>query len=121
MAVRAELYRDRTIVGVTLFPEGRGSSIADDIEVPGFSPDTVIWWYWDEEKLMRHEREFLGIEVTNIAALTEADFAALDAADLPRIDSPEAGLADATLADVLRWAQREYLAAHQPPLTAKVS
>jgi hypothetical protein len=121
MAVRADLYRDHTIVGVTLFPDGRGSSIADDIDVPGFAPDTMIWWYWDEAKLMRDERDFLGIEITNIAALTEADFAALDAVDVPHIDSPEAGLRDATLADILRWAQREYLAAQQSPLPAKVS
>ncbi len=121
MAIASDMYRDGSLVDVMLYPDERRMRIADDSDVPGFSPNTWVWWYLDEDKLLRGEREFLGVEIADITALTESDFAALDAADLPRIDSPEAGLKNAALADVLRWAQQQYLAAQQPPQPAKVS
>ncbi|MCA1670268.1 MAG: hypothetical protein LC793_23365 [Thermomicrobia bacterium] len=105
MAISADLYLDRNIVGITLLLENRGSSIGDDIDVPGYTANAVTWWYWDSEKLMRGEREFLGIEVIDITLVTEADFAALDRLDLPTIDSPADGLFNVTIADALRWAQ----------------
>ncbi len=121
MAVNADFYLDRNIVGITLLSEIRGSSIGDDIDVPGYSADDITWWYWDEEKLTRGERDFLGIEVIDITLLTEADFAALDRLDLPTIDSAEYGLFDVTIADALRWAQRRALALPARTTHAKVS
>lgn len=121
MAVKADLYLDRTIVGIALLPDNRGSSIADDIDVPGYSANAVTWWYWDEEKLTRGEREFLGIEVIDITLLHEADFAALDRLDVPRIDNVEHGLFDVTIADALRWAQRRALASPARIAHAKAS
>ncbi len=109
MAIDADLYLDRNIVGITLLPENRGSSIGDDINVPGYTANDITWWYWDDEKLIRGERDFLGIEVINITLLTEADFAALARLNLPTIDSAEYGLFDVTIADTLRWAQRRAL------------
>ncbi|MDQ6601108.1 MAG: hypothetical protein M3176_10525 [Chloroflexota bacterium] len=109
MAVNADLYIDRNIVGITLLPENRGSSIGDDIDVPGYTANEITWWYWDNEKLMRGEREFLGIEVIDITLLSEADVAALARLDLPTIDNAEYGLSDVTIADALRWAQHRAL------------
>lgn len=109
MAVNANFYLDRDIVGITLLPENRGSAIGDDIDVPGYVANDLTWWYWDDVKLARGEREFLGIEIIDITLVTEADFAALNRLDLPTIDSPEYGLFDVTIADALRWAQRRAL------------
>ena len=109
MAVNAHFYLDGRIVGIVLLPMGRGSSIGDDIDVPGYTANALTWWYWDEEKLARGEREFLGIEIIDITLVTEADFAALARLDLPTIDSTEYGLFDVTIADALRWAQRRAL------------
>lgn len=109
MAVIADFYLDHTIVGITLLPENRGSSISDDIDVPGYTANAITWWYWDDEKLARGEREFLGIEVIDITLVTEADFAALDHLEVPTIDSPGYGLFDVTIADALRWAQHRAL------------
>lgn len=110
MAVDASFYLDGSIAGIVLLPKGRRSSIADDIDVPGYTANDITWWYWDEEKLARGEREFLGIEVIDITLLTEADFVAIARLDLPTIDSPAYGLFDVTIADALRWAQRRALA-----------
>jgi len=109
MAVNANFYLDRDIVGITLLLENRGSSIGDDIDVPGYAANDITWWYWDEEKFVRGEREFLGIEIIDITLVTAADFAALARLDLPTIDSPEYGLFDMTIADALRWAQHRAL------------
>jgi len=109
MAVNANFYLDRNIVGITLLLENRGSSIGDDIDVPGYAANDITWWYWDEEKFVRGEREFLGIEIIDITLVTAADFAALARLDLPTIDSPAYGLFDVTIADALRWAQRRAL------------
>lgn len=105
MAVNAHFYCDDTIIGIVLLPMGRGSSIGDDIDMPSYTANALTWWYWDEEKFVRGEREFLGIEIIDSTFVTEADFAALDHFDLPMIDSPEYGLFDVTIADALRWAQ----------------
>jgi hypothetical protein len=109
VAINAGIYRDRSIIDIILYPgEGR-SSIGDDIDVPGYTANAITWWYWDDEKLARGEREFLGIEVIDITLLSEADLAAVARLDLPHIDNAEHGLFDVTIADALRWAQRRAL------------
>lgn len=90
---------------LTLLRDGRRNFVADDPRLPEFTPPTLVWWYWDADKLRRGAREFLGIEVADIAALRENDLAVLDTLDLPRVICPEAGLPDGTVADVLRWAR----------------
>ncbi len=109
MVVNAHFYLDGSIAGIVLLPENRGSSIGDDIDVPGYAADDITWWYWDDEKLTRGEREFLGIEIIDITLVTETDFAAIARLDLPTIDSPAYGLFDVTIADALRWAQHRAL------------
>ncbi len=119
--MNADFYLDGSIIDIMLYPgEGR-SSIGDDIDVPGYTANEITWWYWDDEKLMRGEREFLGIEVIEITLLSEADFAALDRLDLPKINSAEYGLFDMTIADTLRWAQRRALASPARTTHAKAS
>lgn len=121
MAVNADLYLDGSIVGIVLLPENRGSSISDDIDVPGYNANAITWWYWDEEKLMRGEREFLGIEIIDITSVTEDDLAAVSRLDVPTIDSPAYGLFDVTIADALRWAQRRALESPAHTTHAKAS
>jgi hypothetical protein len=121
MAVKADLYLDRNIIGIALLPENRGSSIGDDIDVPGYTANALTWWYWDDEKLARGEREFLGIEVIDVTLLSEADFAALARLDMPRIDNAEHGLFDVTIADALRWAQRRALTSPAPTAHVQAS
>lgn len=67
-----------------------------------------FYFAWDADKLERDEYEFGGIEVPDIAHLTEDWLAELDKLDLPRVDVPEAGLRDVTISDVLRWARKTY-------------
>jgi hypothetical protein len=121
MAVKADLYLDRNIIGIALLPENRGSSTGDDIDVPGYTANAITWWYWDDEKLVRGEREFLGIEIIDITLLSEADLAAVARLDLPHIDNAEYGLFDTTIADALRWAQRRALASPSRTAHAQAS
>ncbi len=104
-----------------LYPDEGRSSIGDDIDVPGYTANDITWWYWDDEKLIRGERDFLGIEVINITLMTEANFAALARLNLPTIDSAGYGLFDVTIADALRWAQRRALVLPARITHAKVS
>ena len=116
MAVNAEMYHDRDIIDILLHPDQGRSLIGDDRDVPGYTANALTWWYWDEEKLARGEREFLGIEIIDITLLSETDFAAVARLDLPMIDSAEYGLFDVTIADALRWAQR-----HAPESPARTA
>ena len=75
------------------------------------SPDDREWPFdfdYDDEKLTRGEREFLGIEVLDVSLITDYWLAELDKTDLPRINVTEAGLFDVTISDVLRWARETY-------------
>lgn len=75
------------------------------------APDDRHWPFdfsYDDEKFARGEREFLGIEVLDVSLITDYWLGELDKLDLPRVDVPEAGLFDVTIADVLRWARETY-------------
>lgn len=76
------------------------------------SPDGRDWPFdfdYDDEKLARGEREFVGIEVLDVSFITDYWLAELDKVEgLPRVDIPEAGLFDVTISDVLRWARQTY-------------
>jgi hypothetical protein len=47
----------------------------------------------------------LSLEVLDVANVTDHWLDKVDTLDLPRVDVPEAGLTDASIADVLRWAR----------------
>lgn len=74
-------------------------------------PDDRNWPFdfsYDDAKFARGKREFLGIEVLDVSLITDYWLAELEKLDLPRVDVPEAGLTNATIADVLRWAREKF-------------
>ena len=85
---------------------------------PGWDEESPLLFDCDGEILDTEDRwVFGGVTAFRIGSVTESDLAALDLLDLPRVDCPEAGRRDATVADVLRWAKR-HVAAQSEPLEA---
>jgi len=108
MAVIAELFHDSGFVAIDLEQSKDREIVADDPAVPGFTLPRWAWFYWDAEKLERGEREFAGLEILDIGRLDDTDLTGIERLGLPHVDCPEAGLYDATVADVLRWAKGAY-------------
>lgn len=73
-----------------------------------------FWIFWDASKLECGEREFLGIEVLDVADITDEWLAEIERLHLPRIDVPDAGLSNVTVADALRWARQTYPSRYAP-------
>lgn len=74
-------------------------------------PDDREWPFdfsYDDTRFASGEREFLGIEVLEVSLITDYWLTELDKLDLPRVDVPEAGLTNASVADVLRWARETF-------------
>ena len=113
MAVEARVHLEGRHLDLQLYADERRSRVSDDPpELRGFSFGSTTWPYYDGEKLDRGEYEFVGIEVSSIGDLTDKDIAAIERLDWPRVNVPQAGLLDASIADVLRWAR----AAHRDAL-----
>jgi hypothetical protein len=107
MAVRAAFFSSDGVVALDLHLDQQRERVAS-APGPGFAPGSLLWFYWDEEKLARGEEEFLGIEISDIGALRDEDIEYIRAMPLPRIDLPEAGLSDVTVAEALQWAKRSH-------------
>jgi len=106
---KTRIIIDKAAVGITLLPEDKPNIVMDDPRLPDFALGTVGWWYWDADQLRAGRREFLGLEITDIASLKESDFAAIERLNLPRVDCSEIDLPDTTIVEVLRWARRKYV------------
>jgi hypothetical protein len=104
MAVRAAFFSSDGVVALDLYLDQQRERVASAPD-PNFAPGSLLWFYWDEEKLARGEEEFLGIEVSEITALRDEDIEYIRAMPLPRIDLPAVGLSDVTVADALQWAK----------------
>ncbi|MGI8857107.1 MAG: hypothetical protein ACR2JW_15270 [Thermomicrobiales bacterium] len=104
MAVKAAFFSSDGVVALDLHLDQQHERVASAPD-SDFAPGSLLWFYWDEEKLARGEHEFLGIEVSEIRSLRDEDIEYIRAMPLPRIDLPEAGLSDVTVADVLQWAK----------------
>lgn len=109
MLTKTRLLIDKASIGITLVPEERPNIVMDDPQLADFTPDTIVWWYWDADALRAGRRTFLGIEVSNINALKESDFVAIERLGLPQVDCSEIGMADTSISAVLRWARRKYI------------
>lgn len=109
MVTKTRLLIDKAAIGITLLPEGKRDIVMDNPRLPDFAPETVVWWYWDAEKLREGRREFLGIEVSDVSTLRESDFVAVERMNLPRVDCSEINMPDTTIGEVLRWARRKYM------------
>jgi hypothetical protein len=90
-------------------PIERLADSPDDVALPG-----VFYPLWDADKLERGVWELAGVLVPRTSAVSEKHLRALDRLETPRVDCKEAGMIDATVADVLRWA-----VAHAPPLSVE--
>lgn len=104
MAITAALLYLDGVVFLDLLPDVRRARVSSD-------PDGRNWpfyFYYDDEKLSRDEREFVGIEVLDVSNITDEWLTNLDTLVLPRVDVPEAGLFNVTISDVLRWARQTY-------------
>jgi hypothetical protein len=109
MAVEAAVHYDDGLVGLMLLPIGAREKVGDDPNVEGYDPGGRLWFYWDAEKLYgTEEYDFLGLEINDIGMLRDEDLTVIDQLDLPHVDVPEAGMYDAPIADVLRWARKTY-------------
>ena len=117
MAVRAEFDIHNELIHLDLYPGQRRLRVTADPGVPGYEQGFNVWFYWDGDLLEQNEREFLGVEVGNIEYLTEADLVVVEQLDLPRIDVPEGGLHDVTVADALRWAKAHFPSRLKQPST----
>lgn len=104
MAINARLFQSLGQIKFSLYPEQRRERVADDPDERNWP----FWIYWDAPKLDRGEREFLGIEALDVSHITDYWLGELEKLDLPRIDVPEVGLHDVTVADALRWARQTY-------------
>jgi len=107
--MKTRILLDKAAVGITLLPPNQRNIVMDDPRISDFALGTVAWWYWDADQLRAGRREFLGVEITDVATLKESDFAAIERLDLPRIDCSEIDLPDTTIVEVLRWARRKYI------------
>ena len=113
MAVDADLMLEGGHLDLQLHLDEPRERISDDPpELPDFAPGSTTWLYYDGAALERGEHEFLGIEVSDVAKLSDQDIAAIERLHLPRVNVPQAGLLDASIVDVLRWAR----AAHRDAL-----
>lgn len=104
MANRADLTFSNGLIFLDLSPDSRRARVASD-------PDDRNWpfyFYYDDEKLARGEKALVALEVLDVSNITDDWLSNLDALDLPRVDVPNAGLFDVTIADVLRWARETY-------------
>jgi hypothetical protein len=104
MAIVAGITHYDGFVSVELYPDVQKAGVVS-------MPDERDWPFdfdYDDEKLAAGEREFLGIEVLDTSNITDYWLEELEKLDLPRVDVPEAGLTDASIADVLRWARETF-------------
>jgi hypothetical protein len=110
MVVEASIHCDDGLVGLMLLPIGAREKVGDIPNVEGYDPSGRLWFYWDAEKLLgkNEEYDFLGIEINDISMLWNEDLAIIDQLELPHVDVPEAGMFNASISDVLRWARKVY-------------
>ena len=112
MAVEARVHLEGRHLDLQLYPHERRSRVSDDPpELRGYVFGSTTWPYYDGEKLDRGEYEFVGIEVSSIADLTDEDIAAIERLEWPHVNCREQGLLDVSVAQVLRWAKRAHLEA----------
>lgn len=113
MAVSAQIESNDGIVVLTLYSDEARQWIAQD-------PDERNWGLYihaDHQKLAEGEYEVVGVEAVDVSDITDFWLQELDRLDLPRIDVPDAGLSNVTVADALRWARAIYPSRHSRATT----
>jgi hypothetical protein len=118
MAVTATLFDFDGQLGIDLHLEEARERVRDDPPVPIRAASPWIF-EWDAEALdERGQHEFLGLFTSRLSDVTDADLDELDTLPLPRIDYPPAGLRDARISSLVRWARGRLLAGIVKPRSA---
>ncbi len=116
MAVKASFIQydeDRT-VDLQLYVDEPRQRVTDALP-SGYEPDAYISFYWDSAKIEEcGQYELLGIEILDVARLSDQDLRAIKELDPPRVDIPDDNLFDLTVAEVLRKARAKRLARLSP-------
>lgn len=118
MAVTAALFDFDGQLGIDLHLDEARERVRDDPPVPIRS--TSPWIFeWDAAALdQRGQHEFLGLFTSRLADVTDTDIDELDTLPLPLVDYSPAGLRDAPVSDLVRWARRRLLAGAVKPRSA---
>ncbi len=112
MAVTATLDRFEAKLYLHLRPDEVRDRVGD---VPAGVDDWApVLFLWDGQKLMHGEWELLGVQALDLTRVTDEHLAQIERLGLPRVDVPEAGLADVSVADVIRWARSQPPARMRP-------
>jgi hypothetical protein len=119
MAVAASVFDFDGQLGIDLYL-GEARERVDDYPPRPLRPSSSPWYFeWDAEALdERGEHEFLGLFTMRLANVTDEDIADLDTLDLPLIDYPPAGLHDAPISELVRWARGRLLSGAASPRSA---
>ena len=104
MAVKARLLDLDGIVSLWLHVDEPTPELTED-EPDGWDASAPNYLLWDAELLERGIWRYYGLKA-HLALLNDAHLDAVDRLNLPRIDLPELGLVDATVADALRRVKR---------------
>jgi len=118
VAVIASLFDFDGQLGIDVHLDEPRERVRDDPPVP-IKPDSPWIFEWDAAALdERGEHIFLGLFTQRLAAVTGADIAELDTLPLPRVDYPPAGLRDAPISAIVRWARDRLLDGATTPRSA---
>ncbi|HZO27510.1 MAG TPA: hypothetical protein VFH48_16140 [Chloroflexota bacterium] len=118
MAVTARLFDFDGQLGVDLHLDEARERVRDDPPAP-IRPESPWIFEWDAAALdERGQHEFLGLFTSRLVDVTDTDIDDLDTLPLPRVDYPPAGLRDASLSDLVRWARRRLLSGAIKPRSA---
>ena len=106
MAVGATLLLDGGHFRLDLYPGELRERVADDPpELPRFHPGSTTWVYYDGLALECGRHEPVGIEVVNVADLTDADLVQLERLTFPSMAVRGVDSRGASLGTLLRWAR----------------
>ena len=118
MAVMATIFDFDGQLGIDLYLDEPRERMRDDPPVP-VRPASPWIFEWDAEALdERGEYELLGLFTHQLAEITDADIDDLDTLSLPRVEYPPAGLRDAPISDLVRWARSRLLTGAVKPRSA---
>ena len=118
MAVTASVFDFDGQLGIDLYL-GEALERVGDLPPRPIRPNSPWLFEWDAEALdERGEYIFLSLFTPYLTRVTDDDITELDGLGLPLVDYPPAGLRDARISDLVRWARARLLARSVRPRSA---
>ncbi len=106
MAIDAALSVDDGHMQLDLYPGEDRERVADaPPELPGFDPGSTTWVYYDGAALGLGKHEPVGIEIFDVADLTDDDLTMFDRLSFPRMTVRGSDTADVSVVALLRQAR----------------